>query len=312
MADGLSKFALVAGVAALALSGYVAATAVPKDVAGRVDAMEDTVSDLTEAGVADMADRVAALEESVVTAVPAEEFGGLTDSVAELAALVSDGSAVQDEAMAALEQTVGDLGDGLAAVEGGLGTVVSDVASLAETADAVGAAVDQLSADQAALAEAAGTRDAQLEALSAGLAAAATAEALDEMSASIGDMVAGGLVPVGAIVPWHPDYSDGGTVPEGFVICDGRAIESGPLAGQSTPDLRGLFLVGGDNAGAQVEATAAATTEAGGHAHDVTVPAAGDEAAETETVATEPADDHTHEVSVLPPHVTVVYVMRVE
>ncbi len=309
MADGLSKFALVAGVAALALSGYVAATAVPKDVAGRVDTLEDTVSDLTDAGVADIADRVAAMEESVVTTVPAEEFGGLTDSVAELAALVSDGSAVQDEAMAALEQTVGELGDGLAATEAGLEAVVADVTSLGETAEAVGAAVDQLSADQAALAEAAGARDGQLEALSAGLAAAATAEALDEMSAGVRDMVASGLVPVGAIVPWHPDYSDGGTVPEGFVICDGRTIESGPLAGQATPDLRGLFLVGGDEAGAEVEAT---TLETGGHAHDVTVPAAGDEAAETETVATEPAGDDTHDASVLPPHVTVVYVMRVE
>ena len=49
----------------------------------------------------------------------------------------------------------------------------------------------------------------------------------------------------GTIVAWAASepYSE---PPNKWVICDGRPIEGGPWKGKETPDLRGAFLMGGD------------------------------------------------------------------
>lgn len=319
MSDGVSKFALAAGVAALGLSGYVAATAVPSDVAGRVDGLESSVSRLGEADVGGLAERVTAIEASSAATIAPEEFGQLTQRVQELAGLVSATSAAQDQSIGALESDVDGLAERLAAAEetletvqgeaiGGLSTRIGAVETrVGEVAEGLASAVTAATAMDQTVA----TVRTDVAALSGRVDEAATTDALDALSASLQDMVAGGLVPVGAILPWHPDMAGEGGIPAGFLICDGRTIDEGPLAGQSTPDLRDRFLMGADQAGQTGGARDAETDAAGGHAHD-TAEGGALAVADGEGAAIAPVDGHTHVVAVMPPYVTVVYVMRVE
>lgn len=62
------------------------------------------------------------------------------------------------------------------------------------------------------------------------------------------------ILPLGSIVAWHRDVAGDTTLPEGWVECDGRALDSGsPLYSsmKNIPNLNldGLFLRGGRRSG---------------------------------------------------------------
>ncbi|MDF2496063.1 hypothetical protein [Sphingomonas sp.] len=79
------------------------------------------------------------------------------------------------------------------------------------------------------------------------------------------------MLPIGMISIWYGDDND---TPVGWAICDGRAVERSDGEGiVTTPDLRGLVIVGaGDRpAGERFGATQQRTAQAGAHAHQVEV-----------------------------------------
>ena len=57
------------------------------------------------------------------------------------------------------------------------------------------------------------------------------------------------LHPVGTIISWFGSIHTGLDLPSGWQLCDGSAINRGPMKGQTTPDLNlaGLFIRGGPN-----------------------------------------------------------------
>ena len=81
-------------------------------------------------------------------------------------------------------------------------------------------------------------------------------------------------VPVGGVIDWWRPASGAGSeisVPTAFVVCDGRMIESGPMRGQSAPDLTDRFVlsVSMDRIGATggADSQSAWTTSNGSHYH---------------------------------------------
>lgn len=62
-----------------------------------------------------------------------------------------------------------------------------------------------------------------------------------------------GIVPIGAILPWHKSLSGTPALPVGWVECNGQTLNDNqsPLHGQIVPDLNGqaLFLRGGATSG---------------------------------------------------------------
>lgn len=63
----------------------------------------------------------------------------------------------------------------------------------------------------------------------------------------------GGTVPIGSVIPWQ-DYGILTFDPVYWQYCDGSAIASGPLNGQSTQDMSGRYLVGfGTDGGGNID-----------------------------------------------------------
>jgi microcystin-dependent protein len=84
------------------------------------------------------------------------------------------------------------------------------------------------------------------------------------------DTIAGGIVPIGAVMLWS---LTGAAVPAGWAICDGRTVaRTDGLGNITTPDMRGLFPLGGDqntglnDTGGAWEKTANTATN-GAHTH---------------------------------------------
>jgi|SRR5215213_4622777 len=55
-----------------------------------------------------------------------------------------------------------------------------------------------------------------------------------------------GLVPIGTIIDWWRDNNASviQPFPDGYQVCDGSRITDGPLRGESTPNLRFMFIRG--------------------------------------------------------------------
>ena len=83
------------------------------------------------------------------------------------------------------------------------------------------------------------------------------------------------LHPVGTIISWFGTVHTGVNLPSGWQLCDGSAINRGPMRGQTTPDLNnaGLFIRGGpdNNAAGTVQEDAVHEHHHvdGGHSHEV-------------------------------------------
>jgi hypothetical protein len=72
---------------------------------------------------------------------------------------------------------------------------------------------------------------------------ASRAHDAERLGGSSRDDLEKNLVPPGTIIWWWRPTADT-LIPEGYVICDGREIPSGPFAGHATPDLMNHFVMG--------------------------------------------------------------------
>lgn len=75
-------------------------------------------------------------------------------------------------------------------------------------------------------------------------------------------------VPVGGIIWWT--QPGGAGIPDGFQLCDGGGITTGPMAGSIAPNLIGRFARGATSTNLQpVGASSTSTSSSGDHTHFV-------------------------------------------
>ena len=135
-----------------------------------------------------------------------------------------------------------------------------------------------------------------------------------------------GIIPVGAIIPWHKSKSGTPSLPEHYVECNGQTINDAesPYDGQTLPDLNGnnRFLRGSTTTGGTGgESTVTLTvSEMPNHSHDIKlgyndstyngVPEDTFEAnSETgQTQSTGGSEAHENK----PPYFDVVFIMRIK
>lgn len=120
---------------------------------------------------------------------------------------------------------------------------------------------------------------------------------------SSGSVAGGGAVPSGTIVAFA-----GPQLPAGWTLCDGRATPGG----QTTPDLRGRFVMGADTAAADAGQMGGAPQ----HTHQAEAgPGRGARGADADNDFSTATSGHSHAITLqpgesLPPFVKLIYIMK--
>jgi hypothetical protein len=111
-----------------------------------------------------------------------------------------------------------------------------------------------------------------------------------------------GVVPIRTIIPWYGTLANAALQEDyGWAICDGRRVN-----GFLTPDLRGLYLKGWTNSLAPQDE--GGSSEATTDGPSSTVTASGAVSGNSKDVA---SPTHNHDVTFDPPHMRVIFLMRV-
>lgn len=125
-------------------------------------------------------------------------------------------------------------------------------------------------------------------------------------------------VHTGIIVPFYGSSSDAELLAkDGWIICDGRSIvdekASPVLKGKATPNLVGQFLMGGKKSGDFGGNSVSETSNNGHHKHgkeQVRGSGFGDDNLDNQFL-TSGAGGHSHKVNVVPPYMSVIYLIYV-
>ena len=122
----------------------------------------------------------------------------------------------------------------------------------------------------------------------------------------------------GIIIPFYGNSEDAASlVRDGWVICDGRIIvdkkASPKLNGKKTPNLVNMFLMGSEKSGVFGGHAYNDTTSNGEHSHGIKKISGsgfGNDNPDDQFL-TAPAGNHKHSVNVIPPYMSVIYLMYV-